>query len=57
MNFRQPLYVLTSYQKGPYYFAIKEFSCLPEHIKNLSHNMVQFKSTLKGFLDQHSCDH
>jgi hypothetical protein len=48
INFHQPLSVLT-YQKGSYYFSIKVFSCLPEHIKNLSHNMVQFKSTLKGF--------
>jgi hypothetical protein len=40
INFHQPLSVLTSYQKGPYYFGIKVFTCLPEHIKNLSHNMV-----------------
>jgi hypothetical protein len=31
-NFLQPLSILTSFQKGPY-FVIKVFSCLPEHIK------------------------
>jgi hypothetical protein len=29
---------------------IKVFSCLSELIKNLSHNMKQFKSALEGFI-------
>lgn len=35
-NFSPPLSILTSYQKGPYYFGIKVFICLPEHIQNLT---------------------
>jgi hypothetical protein len=49
-HIHQPLSLLTSYQKGTYYFGIKVFSCLPNHIKTLSHNMKQFKSALKSFL-------
>jgi len=30
--------------------GIKVFGCLPGLIKNLSHNMKQFKSPLEGFI-------
>jgi hypothetical protein len=30
-HFNHPLSILTSYQKGSYYFGITVFSCLPEH--------------------------
>jgi len=49
-NFYQPPWILTSFQKGPYCLGIKVFSCLPELIKNLSHNMKQFKSPLEVFI-------
>jgi hypothetical protein len=48
-NLYQPLSNLTTYQKRTYHFGIKVFSNLPSHIKNLSHNMEQFKSVLKSF--------
>jgi hypothetical protein len=50
-NIHQPLSILISYQQGLYYFGIKVCSCLPEHVKNLSHNMKQFISPLMGYLD------
>lgn len=53
-DFHQPLSLLTSHQKGTYNSGIKVFSCLPDHIKNLSHKTKQFKSGLKHFLYLHS---
>jgi len=41
---------LTYFQKGPSYFGIKVFNSLPTNIKNTSHDIKQFKSTLKSFL-------
>lgn len=37
------------YQKGIYYYGNKLFNSLLSHIKNLSDNSKQFKSTLKSF--------
>ena len=48
-NFHQSLSILTSFQKGSHYLGSKVFSCLPQLIKNLSHNMKQFKSPLERF--------
>jgi hypothetical protein len=47
-NFYRPLSILTSYQKG-HYFGAEVFSCLHEHIDNLTQNMKQFKSNFKVF--------
>jgi len=41
---------LTIFQKGPFYFGIKFFNYLPTDIKNTSHYIKQFRSTLKSFL-------
>ena len=41
---------LTTFPKGPFYFGIKVFNCLPTNIKNsTSHDIKQFRSTLKSF--------
>lgn len=48
-NFYQPLSSLTSYQKG-HYFGIEVYSCIPEHLENLTQNVKQFKSNLKVFI-------
>jgi len=42
------------YQTGAYYMGIKIFNSLPFHIKNLSHNIKQFKLVLKNFLYSNS---
>jgi hypothetical protein len=41
---------LTTYQRGPYYFGIKCFNHLPLNIKELIHNIKQFKVALRAFL-------
>jgi len=41
---------LTTFQKGPFYFGIKVFNCLPTSFKNTSHDINQFRSVLKSFL-------
>ena len=40
----------TTYQRGPYYFAIKFFNHLPLNIKELIHNIKQFRAALSTFL-------
>jgi hypothetical protein len=49
-----PLSHLSISQKGTYYMGIKVFNSLPVPIKDLSHNIEQFKSALKSFLYFHS---
>jgi len=41
---------LTTFQKGPFHFAIEVFYHLPTSIKNTSRDIKQFKSVLKSFL-------
>jgi len=53
-DFFQPLSHLTIYKKGPFYSGIKVRNSLPPVIKDLSHNIKKFKSSLRGFLQQHS---
>ena len=53
-DFYQPLSHLTVYQKGLFYMGIKVCNSLPPEIKDLSHNIKKFKSSLRGFLHQHS---
>jgi hypothetical protein len=45
---------LTVYHKGVHYTGIKVFNRLPVLIKQLSHDLKQFKMALKGFLYLHS---
>jgi len=53
-NFYQPLSHLTIYHKGPFCMGIKVYNSLPPEIKYLSQNIKEFKSSLRGFLYQHS---
>jgi hypothetical protein len=53
-DFQLPLVNLTTYKNGNYYTGIKVFNYLPTHIKNLSHNVNQFRLTLRDFLHFHS---
>jgi len=39
---------------GSIYMGIKVYNSLPPEIKDLSHNIKKFKSSLSGFLHQHS---
>jgi hypothetical protein len=41
---------LSLYQRSTYYMGIKIFNSLPPYIKDLSHNIKQFKLDLKNFL-------
>jgi hypothetical protein len=41
---------LSLYQRGTYYKGIKIYNILPSYIKDLSHNIKQFKLVLKNFL-------
>jgi len=41
---------LTTFQKGPFYFGIKDFNHLPTSITNTSHDINQFRTVLKSFL-------
>jgi len=52
-DFYQPLLHLTIYQKGPSYMGIKVYNSLPPEIKDMSHKIKKFKSSLRGFLHQH----
>jgi len=56
-GFYHPLSHLTIYQKGPFYMGIKVYNSLPPEIWDLSHKIKKFKSSLKGFLHQHSFIH
>ena len=53
-NFYQVLSHLTTYQKGPYNMGIEVHNSLSPEIKDLFHNINKFKSSLRGFLHQHS---
>lgn len=53
-NLHQPLANLAKYYKGPYYFGIKVFNCLPADIKELSDDIKCFKNALKRFFHLHS---
>jgi len=50
----QPLSHLTNYQNGPFYMGVKVHNSLPPEIKDLSHDVQKFKSSLRGFLHKHS---
>jgi hypothetical protein len=52
-NFHQCLSYLTVYQKGHFYEGIKVYTSLPPEIKDLSHNIKKFKSSLRRFHYQH----
>jgi hypothetical protein len=45
-----PAATLATFQKGPYYFGIKVFNCLPPSIKKTFHDINQFRLSLKRFL-------
>jgi hypothetical protein len=45
---------LTIYQRGPYYFGTKFFNSLPLNIKELAHNVKQFRVPLCTFLHSKS---
>jgi hypothetical protein len=49
-NIHQTTSNLSLYQRGTYYMGIKIFNSLPSYIKDLSHNIKQFKLVLKSFL-------
>ena len=53
-DFHRQLINLTTYKNGTYYTGIKVFNYLPTHIKNLSHNVNQFRLALRDFLHFHS---
>jgi hypothetical protein len=53
-NLHQLISNLSAYQKGTYCSGIRVFNSLPTQIKDLSHNINQFKSSLKIFLYLHS---
>ena len=53
-NLHQPSANLAKYYKGPYYFGIKVFNCLPADIKELSDDIKCFKNALKRFFHLHS---
>jgi hypothetical protein len=49
-----PLSHLSVYQKGVHYTGIKVFNRLNVSLKQLSHDLKQFKMALKGFVYLHS---
>jgi hypothetical protein len=53
-GFHWPLVSLTTYKNETYYTVIKFFNLLPSHIKNVSHNINQFRLALRDFLHFHS---
>ena len=53
LNFYQPSSYLSVFQKGPNYVGIKLCNGLPPQIKELTHNIKQFESSLLG-LYQHT---
>ena len=48
---------LTVFQKGAFYFGIKDFSHLPSITENLYHEKKQFRYALKRFLRMNSFYH
>jgi len=53
-DFHRLLINLTTYKNGTYYIGIKVFSYLPTHVKNVSHNVNQFRLALRDFLHFYS---
>ena len=53
-NLYMPNTNLTIFQKGVLYSGCKIYNKLPPHIKGLSNYLKRFKSTLKGFLMEHT---
>jgi hypothetical protein len=53
-NLHLPISNLSVYQKGTYYTGIRVFNSLPFQIKELCHNINQFKYALKNVLYFHS---
>jgi hypothetical protein len=53
-NLHHPLSHLSVFQKGVFYTGIKVFNNLPVTIKDLSHNIKEFKVELGKFLLSHS---
>jgi hypothetical protein len=52
-KFHRTLVNLTTYKNGTYYTDIKIFKYLPNHIKNVSHNINQFRLALSDYLNLH----
>jgi hypothetical protein len=52
-NLHQPISNLSAYWKGTCYSGIRVFNSLPSQVKNLSHNINQFKHALKNLLYFH----
>jgi hypothetical protein len=53
-DLHHPLSQLSVFQKGVYYTGIKVFNSLPVTIKDLSHNIKEFKAELENFLLSYS---
>jgi len=53
-NLHPALTNLTKFNKGPYMSGIKVFNHLPQYLKTLDHNSMQFRSSLKRFLYHYS---
>jgi hypothetical protein len=53
-DFHRPLVNVTVYRNETYCTGIKVFNYLPTHIKNLPHNVNQFRLALRDFLHFHS---
>jgi len=53
-NFRHPRVNLTAYKNGTYSTSSKVFNYRPTNVKDLSHNVNQFRLTLKDFHHLHS---
>jgi hypothetical protein len=53
-NLYTPNTNLTIFQKGVLYSGCRIYNKLPPHIKGLSNDLKRFKSTLKGFLMEHT---
>jgi hypothetical protein len=53
-DFHYPSSNVSVFQKGTYYTGIKVFNSLPASIKDLPHNIEQFKRHIKNFLCSHS---
>jgi hypothetical protein len=54
LDFHYPQLRLSIYQRGAHYTGIRLFNKLPGSIKQLSHDLEQFETALKGFLYVHS---
>jgi len=54
INFSSTIHQFDKIQNGTCYTGIKVFNHLSTHIKNLSHNVNQFRLALRDFLHFHS---